>query len=94
MILGEAVRKAERDREEAHTTNPISLAPFPVDPAILQAEREFRLSQQGGLQLAILVDNSEEEQGDISKGKSDGEDQRSVATIGSIAKNADFIGFD
>jgi hypothetical protein len=91
--LREAVGKAERDREEAYTTNPISLTPIPIDPTILQAEREFRISQRG-LQLNILVDNSEEEQSDTSMGESEGEDQRSIATIDSIAENADFISFD
>jgi hypothetical protein len=59
---------------EAYTTNPISLTPIPIGPIILQAEREFRISQRGSLQFNILVDNSEEEQSDTSMGESEGED--------------------
>jgi hypothetical protein len=69
---------------------------------ILQEEREFQLSQQGGLQVTIPVDDSAEEGGDDlaeeggdnSGDESEGDYQRSVATIDSIAENADFISFE
>jgi hypothetical protein len=64
--LREAVGKAERDWEEAYATNPTSLTPIPIDPAILQEEKEFQLSQRGGLQVTIPVDDSAEEGGDDS----------------------------
>jgi hypothetical protein len=92
--LREAVGKAERDREEVYTTNPTSLTSIPIDPAILQEEREFQLSQRGGLQVTISVDDSAEEGGDNSGGESEGDYQRSVATIDSIAENVDFVSFE
>jgi hypothetical protein len=64
--LREAVGKAQRDRDNAYAANPISFAPVPIDPKILQEEREFQLSQRGGLQLTVLVDNLEEKGGDNS----------------------------
>jgi hypothetical protein len=88
--LREAIRKAQRDRDNAYATNPISFAPIPIDLAILQEEHEFRLSQRGGLQLTIPVDNSEDEGGDSAKDSKD-KYQRSVAILDSIAENADFV---
>jgi hypothetical protein len=92
--LHEAIGKAERDRKEAYAANPASLTPIPIDPAILQEEREFQLSQRGGLQVIIPVDDSAEEGGDDGGGESEGDYQRSVATIDSIAENADFVSFE
>jgi hypothetical protein len=92
--LYKAVGKAQRDKNEAYAANPISFTPVPIDPTILQEEREFRLSQRGGLQLTIPVDNSEEEGGDNGARESEDKYQRSVATIDSIAENADFVGLE
>jgi hypothetical protein len=66
---------------------------IPIDPVILQEERKFQQSQRGGLQVTIPVDDSAEEGGDNSGGESEGDYQRSVATIDSIAENADFVSF-
>ena len=92
--LREAVGKAKSDQEEAYTANPISLTLILIDPAILQEEREFQLSQRGGLQVTIPVDDSADEGADNSRGESKGDYQRSVATIDSIAENADFVSFE
>jgi hypothetical protein len=42
--LREAVGKAQRDRDEVYAANALSFTPLPIDPTILQEEREFQLS--------------------------------------------------
>jgi hypothetical protein len=59
----------------------------------LEEERQFQIHQRGGLQVVILVD-SEEEGGAESKVESRVEDYQSVASIDSIAENADFVSLE
>ena len=91
--LREVVTQAERDWEEAYTINPISLTPIPIDPVILRDEKEFQLSQQGGLGFTIKVDKLAKE-GKDSGAESEGDYQQSVATIDSTAENADFVSLE
>jgi hypothetical protein len=92
--LYEAITKAQRDKDEIYAANLISFTTLPIDPTILQEEREFKLSQRGGLQVTVLVDDSEEEEGNNSVNESINEYQRSVATLDSIAENADFVSLE
>jgi hypothetical protein len=73
--------------------NILSFTSLLIDPAILQEEHEFRLSQRGGLQLTIPVGDSEEERGDTAS-ESEDKAQRSVASLDSIAENADFVSLE
>jgi hypothetical protein len=60
----------------------------------LEEERQFQIHQRGGLQVVIPVD-SEEEVGGVESGVGSGvEDYQSVASIDSIAENADFISLE
>jgi hypothetical protein len=91
--LHDAVAQAQKDKEEAYTMNPISFTSVPIDPIILEEERQFKLSQRGGLQLIMPVDSEEEEEGEGED--SDGmEDYRSVVSLDSIAENADFVSLE
>jgi hypothetical protein len=92
--LREAIGKAQRDRDEVYAANILSFTSLPIDPMILQEEHEFRLSQRGGLQLTVPVDNLEEEGGDNSARDSEDEYQQLVATLDLIIENADFIGLE
>jgi hypothetical protein len=94
--LREAIGKAQRDRDEVYATNILSFTSLPIDPMILQEEHEFRLSQKGGLQLTIPVGDSEEERGDkdASESEDEAQAQRSVASLDSIAENADFVSLE
>jgi hypothetical protein len=71
---------------------------IPIDPAILEEERQFQIRQRGGLQVVIPVDLEDEEggfeSGVESRVESGIEDYQSVALIDSIAANADFISFE
>jgi hypothetical protein len=92
--LHDAVAQAQKDKEEAYTMNPISFTSVPIDPIILEEERQFKLSQRGGLQLIMPVDSEEEEEGE-GEGSDDGmEDYRSVVSLDSIAENADFVSLE
>jgi hypothetical protein len=64
---------------------------LPINPTILQEEHEFQLRQRGGLQLIIPVEDSEK--GDAAASES-GDYQRSVASLDSIAQNADFVSLE
>jgi hypothetical protein len=92
--LREAVGKAQRDRDEVYAMNTLSFAPLPIDPTILQEEHEFWISQRGGLQVTIPVEDSEEEGGDNAASESEDGYQRSVASLDSIAHNADFVSLE
>ena len=85
QALHDAVAQAQKDKEKAYTTDTHSLL---IDPKILEEERQFKFSQRGGLQAMMPVDSEEEEIDDEM------EDYRSVATLDSIAENADFISLE
>ena len=92
--LHDAVAQAQEDKEHAYTMNPTSFTSVPIDPLILEEERQFKLSQRGGLQAIMPVD-SEEEEDEEGEGSDDGmEDYRSVVSSDSIAENADFVSLE
>jgi hypothetical protein len=91
--LREAVGKAQRDRDEVYAMNTLSFAPLPIDLIILQEEHEFWVSQRGGLPVTIPVEDSEEG-GDNADSESEDGYQRSVASLDSIAHNADFVSLE
>jgi hypothetical protein len=100
--LYDAVAKAQHDKEEAYTANPISFTSIPIDPIILEEERKFQLSQRGGIQVTIPVDSEGEEEGE-EEGVEEGEegdkydemeDYRSVVSLDSIVENADFVSLE
>jgi hypothetical protein len=92
--LYEAVEHAQKDRDRAYSENITEFTSIPIDPAILEEERQFQIHQRGGLQVVIPVD-SEEEVGGVESGVGSGvEDYQSVASIDSIAENADFISLE
>ena len=92
--MREAVGKAQRDRDKVYAMNTLSFAPLPIDPIILQEEHKFWVSQRGGLQVTIQVEDSEEEGGDNAASESEDGYQRSVASLDSIAHNADFVSLE
>lgn len=73
-------------RDRAYSENITEFTSIPIDPAILEEERQFQIRQRGGLQVVIPVDS--EEEGGVESGV---EDYQSVASIDSIAANADFV---
>ena len=87
--LYEAVVHAQKDRDRAYSENITEFTSIPIDPAILEEERQFQIRQRGGLQVVILVDS--EEEGGVESGV---EDYQSVASIDSIAENADFVNLE
>ncbi len=88
----EAIVTAQRTRDDIYAANPISFCSIPIDPAILEEERQFQLCQRGGLQVIMLVGDSD---GDSDGGADiEDKDQRSVASIDSIAENANFVSFE
>ena len=92
--LHDAVAQAQEDKEHAYTMNPTSFTSVPIDPLILEEERQFKLSQRGGLQVIMPVDSEEEEERE-GGGSDDGmEDYRSVVSLDSIAENADFVSLE
>ena len=76
-----------------YAANPMSFSSIPIDPTILEEERQFQLCQRGGLQVIIPVGDSDGE-GDDSGADDEDKDQRSVASIDSIAENADFVNLE
>jgi hypothetical protein len=87
--LRKAIGKAQRDWDEVYTINTMSSTPLSIDPTILQEEHKLKLSERGGLQVNILVEDSEEG-GDNGASECENGYQRSVASLDSIAQNADF----
>jgi hypothetical protein len=74
--------------------HPTSFTSIPIDPAILEEEQQFQISQRGGLQVIIPVE-SEEEDGGVESGVDSAlKDYRSVISIDSIAENADFVSLE
>jgi hypothetical protein len=45
----------------------MSFTSIPIDPAILEEERQFQMSQGGGIQVTIPVESEEEDEGVKSK---------------------------
>ena len=91
--LYEAVVHAQKDRDSAYSENITEFTSIPIDPAILEEEWQFQICQRGGLQVVIPVDS--EEEGGVESGVESGvEDYQSVASIDSIAENADFISLE
>ena len=65
---------------------------IPIDPAILEAERQFQIQQTPLLHIDV---EEEEESGTDSEGGSDlASGPRSVISIDSIAENADFVSLE
>jgi hypothetical protein len=64
---------------------------IPIDPAILEAERQFQIQQTPRLH----IDVEEEESGTDGEGRSKvALTPRSVMSIDSIAENADFVNLE
>jgi hypothetical protein len=51
----------------------MSFSSIPIDPTILEEERQFQLRQRGGLQVIILVGDSDGE-GDDSRADDEDKD--------------------
>jgi hypothetical protein len=41
----------------------MSFTSIPIDPVILEEEQQFQISQGGGIQVTILVESEEEDEG-------------------------------
>jgi hypothetical protein len=85
---------AQKAKERAYAENPQDFTSIPIDPKVLEMERQYKKRQRGPLGEVIIPVDSEEE------GSRSGSDEnpdiissplRSVASIDSIAHNADFI---
>ena len=73
--------------------NPISFTSVSINPTILEEERQFKLSQRGGLQTMSV--NSEEKEEEEEEGSDDEmEDYRSVILFDLIAENTDFVSLE
>jgi hypothetical protein len=92
--MGSGLSNTQHDKEEAYPMNLISFTSIPIDPTILEEEREFQLSQQGGLQMTIPVDSEGEEEGEEGDKYDEMEDYRLVVLLDSIAENADFVSLE
>jgi hypothetical protein len=79
----------EQEAKHLQSDDPALFTGIPVDPEVLQLEHEFKLLQQGGiLQVQLQVELSEEES---DQSEDDIALPCSVASIDSIAENADFV---
>jgi hypothetical protein len=88
--LYDNLERAQQEWNRVQSEDPTQFTSIAIDPAILEMERQFELASQRPLfQVQIDVDSEQEE------GSQAGSDvvspPRSVATIDSIAENADFI---
>ena len=88
------MKLAEEDWKRAYSDDPTHFTTIPIDPAILEEERQFQIQQIPLNQIEL--DSEDEGDGSGSGGRSDitGSPPRSVASIDSIAENADFISFE
>jgi hypothetical protein len=90
--LYDAVECAQAEWNRVQSENPAVFTDIPIDPMILEAEQQFKISQRPLNQLVIDL---EEEEGSRSEGGSDiVSPPRSVISIDSIAENADFISLE
>ena len=86
-----AVATAQTEFDTVQSNEPSIFTDIPIDPAVLEDEQRFLLSQKNPLdQVIIQVDDKEEKESER------GSDivtslPRSVASIDSFAKNANFI---
>jgi hypothetical protein len=93
-----AQEQAEYDRLQSD--NPTLFTDIPIDPAILAEEQAFRVKQNPLSQIAVreaseeLEDTDQEEGGGGSGMVLCSSPPMSVASIDSIAENADFISFE
>jgi hypothetical protein len=89
--LYDAVETAQAEWDRVHSENPLVFTDIPIDPAILEAERQFQIQQTPGLH----IDVEEEGSGSDGEGGSDlASTPRSVISIDSIAENADFVSLE
>jgi hypothetical protein len=88
--LYDNLEPAQQEWNRVQSEDPTQFTSIAIDPAILEMERQFELASQRSLfQVQIDVD-SEQEEGSQA-GSNVVSPPRSVATIDSIAENADFI---
>ena len=85
--LYDAVEIAQQEWHVSQSENPTDFTLIPIDPSILDDEHQFQVHQRPLNQVRVDIDEEEEEGSDI------GLLAPSVASIDSIAKNADFIAF-
>ena len=90
--LYDAVKLAEEDWKVAYLDDPTQFTLIPIDPAILEEEQQYQLQQRKPLEHIVIQEDSEDE-GDGS-GSNIISPPQSVASIDSIAENADFISFE
>jgi hypothetical protein len=89
--LYDHLEQVQKAREQAYSDDPAEFTDIPIDPAILEHERQFRVQQQGVLNL-----DADEQEGSSGNERDDimSSPPRSVISIDSIAENADFISLE
>jgi hypothetical protein len=93
--LYDAVETAQKEWDRVHSENPLVFTDIPIDPAILEAERQFQIQQTPLNQVGLHIDLEEEEGSGTDGGGSDlASTPRSVISIDSIAENADFVSLE
>ena len=84
----------QHEWEASQSENPTDFTSIPIEPSILHHEQQFQLQQAPLSQVVIQVDEEEEEEEEEEKEEEEGSDietlSRSVASLDSIAQNADF----
>jgi hypothetical protein len=89
--LYDAVERAQQEWHRVQSENPTEFTSIPIDPTILEAERQFQIQRRPLNQVVINL----EEEGSESEGGSDiVSPPRSVISIDSITENADFISLE
>jgi hypothetical protein len=92
--LYDAVERAKAEWDKVQSEDPVVFTDIPIDPTILEAERQFKISQRP----LLVIDLEEEEGSGSGSGSEVGSDivspPRSVMSINSIAENADFISLE
>jgi hypothetical protein len=87
--LYDAAALAQQEWNESRSENPADFTAIPIDPAILNSERQFQVQQRLLDQVVLQVYSEEEdEEGSVV------ESPPSVASIDSITGNADFVAFN
>jgi hypothetical protein len=95
--LYDAVAIAEAEYEASRSENPADFTSIPIDPSILEDEHRFA-QRQGRVTNQVVIQVEEEELGEPGEGSGDEGSEAegsvsSVASLDSIAQNADFIHF-
>ncbi len=93
--LYDRLAQATRDRDKVYYEDPKEVSNVLIDPAVLNYEQGYQKEQRRGLKSVVIpIEESSEEGTDDEGSNSDSSLPRSVGSIDSITRNADFVALD